>query len=61
MIGNYNEYNAPRYRVNIVNMIKPDLSQQYICISRWQPLSPDFDRIVMILMVLRIIRLPPDF
>ena len=61
MIDNYNYYNAPKYRVNIIEMIKPYLSHEYNLINEWQSLSPDFDTSVMILMVLRIIRLPPDF
>ena len=61
MKGNNNYYNAPKYRVNIIKMIKPYLSHQGNSMKKWQTLLPDFDKCVVILMVGRILRLPPDF
>ena len=61
MIGNYSYYNAPKYRLNIIDMIKPYLSHEHTCMNKWQSLSPIFDKSVMILIVMSMIPLPPDF
>ena len=61
MIDDYNYHNAPKYKVNIIKMIKPHLFHEHNCINKWQSLSPDFDTSVIIFIVLSIITLPPDF
>ena len=61
MIDDYNYHNAPKYKVNIIKMIKPHLFHEHNCINKWQSLSPDFDTSVIIFIVLSIIPLPPDF
>ena len=50
MIGSYDYYNAPIYGVNVRKIVI------------WINITlPAFDKFTMILMVLRIIRLPPEF
>ena len=43
MIGNHNHYVALEYRVNIIKIMKPYLSDENNCMNRWRSLSPDFN------------------
>ena len=60
MIDDYNHHNAPKYKVNIIKMIKPHLFHEHNCINKWQSLSPDFDTSVIIFIVFSIKTLPPN-